>query len=84
VCVLAYKSLNGLAPTYLSGLIQLHVPSRSLRSSDHMLMVVPRVRLKHRGDRAFAVAAPKLWPQLCLLLKLLLKHFFYSLAFNST
>jgi len=49
VCVLAYKSLNGLAPTYLSGLIQLHVPSRSLRSSDHMLMVVPKTEAQGRS-----------------------------------
>lgn len=61
-----YKSLNGLVPSYLSNLIQPHVPSRSLGSSDHMLLAVPRARLKHRGDCAFAVAAHKLWNTLLL------------------
>lgn len=31
-----------------------------------MLLAVPRVRLKHRGDRAFAVAALKFWKTLPL------------------
>uniref|UniRef100_A0A9J7XSG9 Replication termination factor 2 n=2 Tax=Cyprinus carpio TaxID=7962 RepID=A0A9J7XSG9_CYPCA len=92
VLLFAYKSLNGLAPTYLSDLIQLHVPSRSLRSADHMLLTFPRVRLKHRGDRAFAVAAPKLWNSLPLSVRMApnlsafktsLKTYFYSLAFNT-
>ncbi len=56
----AYISLKGLAPTYFSDLTQLQAPFRSLRSADLMLLAVPRVRLKHRGDPAFAVAAPKL------------------------
>ncbi len=29
-----------------------------------MLLAVPRSRLKHKGDQAFAVAAPKLWNSL--------------------
>ncbi len=88
----AYKSLNGLAPTYLSDLIQLHIPSRSLRSADLMLLAVPRVKLKHRGDRAFAVAASKLWNALPVSVRMAptlsafktsLKTHFYVLAFNS-
>uniref|UniRef100_A0A3Q4GNU9 Pellino FHA domain-containing protein n=1 Tax=Neolamprologus brichardi TaxID=32507 RepID=A0A3Q4GNU9_NEOBR len=31
-----------------------------MRSSTQMLLVQPRSRLKHRGDRAFSVAAPRL------------------------
>lgn len=92
ILVFAYKSLNGLAPTYLSDLIQQHVPSRSLRSTDCMLLAVPRVRLKHRGDRAFSVAAPKLWNNLPLSVRLAptlsvfkssLKTHLFSLAFSS-
>ena len=57
-----YKSLNNLAPSYLSALLIPHAPSRSLRSSDAGLLVVPRkIRLKTWGDRAFSVAAPTLW-----------------------
>lgn len=56
-----YKTLHGLAPLYLSDLLHLHIPSRALRSADQLLLEVPRSRLKTRGDRAFAVAVPKLW-----------------------
>lgn len=92
ILLFAYKSLNGLAPTYLSDLLQPHVPLRSLRSADQLLLVVPRSRLKHRGDRAFAVVAPKLWNELPLHVRLAptlpvfksrLKTHLYSLAFNA-
>ncbi len=93
ILVFAYKSLKGLAPTYLSDLIQLHVPSRSLRSADLMLLVVPRVRLKDRGDHDFAVvAAAILWNTLPVSVRMVttlsafktsLKTHFYPFAFNS-
>ncbi len=90
--VLVYKSLKGLAPSYLSDLIQPHDPLRALRSADRLLLVVPRSRLKSRVDRAFAVAAPKLWNNLPLyvrqaqtlaVFKCSLKTYFYTQAFNS-
>lgn len=65
--MLVFKSLNGLAPISVSDLLSIHNPGRSLRSSNQRLLNVPRVRLKTRGDRAFAVAAPKLWNSLFLL-----------------
>ncbi len=60
ILVLVFKLLNGQAPRYLSNLIQLHTPSRALRCAENLLLVGPPTRLKTRGDRAFAVAAPKL------------------------
>lgn len=39
-------------------------PARSLRSAEQHFLVVPRSRLKQRGDWAFAVAAQKLWNRL--------------------
>ncbi len=42
-------------------LLSAHNPERSLRSSNQRLLNVPRAKLKSRGDRAFAVAAPKLF-----------------------
>ena len=51
----------GLAPFYLSDLISTYVPSRSLRSASLSLLHVPRSNQKTCGDRAFAVAAPRLW-----------------------
>ncbi len=56
-----FKSLNGLSPAYLDALVKHHTSVRSLRSSDQQLLTVPRSILKLKGDRAFSVAAPKLW-----------------------
>jgi len=60
------------------------------RSTDHLLLVVPRVKLKTRGEKAFPVAGPKLWNSLPLyirqsqtitIFKSNLKTYYYSLAF---
>lgn len=53
-----------MAPSYLTDLLDLYSPKRALRSSNQLLLVQPRPRLKTRGDRAFAIAAPKLWNNL--------------------
>lgn len=88
----AFKALNGLAPPYLAELLHPYIPSRSLRSADQLLLTVPRTRLKLRGERAFAVAAPKLWNALPLHIrqvsslfhfKSLLKTHLFTLAFNT-
>ncbi|KAF7655733.1 hypothetical protein LDENG_00051840, partial [Lucifuga dentata] len=47
-----------------------HTPSRSLRSTDLVLLVVPKSRLKLKGDHAFAGATPKLWNSLLSILRL--------------
>ena len=64
-----YKALNGLAPDYITELLQYTATSRPLRSSDQRLLHVPRSNLVSRGDRAFAVAAPQLWNALPLDIK---------------
>ena len=61
ILLLVFKSLNNLAPSYISDLLTPYIPSRSLRSSNQSLLVVPRSIRKSYGDRAFAVAAPRLW-----------------------
>ena len=61
ILLFVFKSLNGLAPFYLSDLISTYVPSRSLRSASLSLLHVPRSNQKTYGDRAFAVGAPRLW-----------------------
>ena len=67
-------------------------PSRALRSSEQHLLVVPRSRCKKWGDRAFAVAGPKLWNALPLelrsimdlpLFKARLKHHLFRSAFDT-
>ncbi len=86
-----FKSLNGLAPTYLDALVKRHTSARSLRSSDQQLLTIPRARLKLKGDRAFSVAGPKLWNLLPVSIrsaqpissfKLLLKTYLLTQAFN--
>ena len=61
VLVLTYKALHGQAPVYISDLLQPYITNRSLRSSNQGLLVVPRTRLKTKGDRSFEVVAPTLW-----------------------
>ncbi len=66
ILLLVFKSLNGLAPAYLSDLLTEHRPLLSLRSSNQRLLSIPKSRLKCRGDCAFSVAAPSLWNALPL------------------
>ena len=46
-----YRVLNSLSPGYLAGMLERHVTTRSLRSTDSMLLTVPRNR-RRWGDRA--------------------------------
>ncbi len=86
--VFAFKSLNGLSPTYLDALVKRHTSARSLRSSDQQLLTVPRSRLKLKGDRAFSVAAPNLLPvsirsaPIISSFKSLLKTYLLTQAYN--
>ena len=63
--LLTYKALKGLSPSYISSLIQTCVNTRySLRSGAALCLNVPKSKLVICGDRAFSVAAPKLWTAL--------------------
>ena len=66
VLLLLYKALHGLAPSYISDLLNFKTYSRSLRSSCKEYLAVPRSRLKTYGDRAFSISGPKLWNDLPL------------------
>ena len=61
--LLTWKRLNGMAPSYITELLSPYTPEHSLRSSDKSLSSVPRTK-SSLGDRAFSVAAPKLWNSL--------------------
>ena len=61
-----YKALNGLAPDYIKELLDTNPSARSLRSSERGDLKVPITQKAKRGDRAFSVAAPKLWNKLPL------------------
>ena len=61
VLLLTYKAINGNAPSYISDLLHPYNPSRNLRSSDSLLLKIPRTRLKTYGDKSFVFATPSLW-----------------------
>ena len=92
ILLFAFKSLNGLAPPYLSELLHPYIPTCSLRSVDQLLLSVPKSKRKLTGDRAFALLAPKLWNDLPLhvkqasslsVLKTLLKTLLFFIAFDT-
>ncbi len=64
ISLLTYKALNGLAPAYLTSLLSRYNPSRSLRSQNSGLLVVPRIAKSTKGGIAFSYLAPKLWNSL--------------------
>ncbi|KAI5623035.1 hypothetical protein C0J50_17410, partial [Silurus asotus] len=61
--LLTYKTLNGLSPC-ISSLLTRYNPSRSLRSQNSGLLVVPRITKSTKGGRTFSHLAPKLWNSL--------------------
>ena len=60
VILLVFKARRGLAPNYIQELLHVQKATRSLRSTSKDLLEVPRTRTL-LGDRAFAVAGPRLW-----------------------
>ena len=91
VLAIVYKAMNGLAPTYITELLEEHIPSRRLRSSSHRMLSVPAVRTVNYGDRSFSKAGPVLWndlpnyinesPSLATFQKRLKTHLF-NMAYN--
>lgn len=64
ILLIVFKSLHGMAPSYISELLIERSETRSLRSSNQRLLFTPKTRLKSRGDRAFSSIAPRLWNEL--------------------
>ncbi len=64
ILLLAYKALNDLAPAYLTNLLSGYNPTRSLRSQNSGLLVVPRIAKSTKGGKTFSYLAPKLWNSL--------------------
>jgi len=91
ILLLVFKSINGEAPECITNLLHYKTQSRMLRSSSQRLLATTTARLKTYGDRAFSVAAPKLWNTLPLELRLSdsgdifkkrLKTHLFKMAFN--
>ena len=63
--LIVHKSVNNIAPIYISELLKVYTPSRNLRSSNMSLLKEPTSK-RTWGDRSFSVAAPRLWNHLDL------------------
>ena len=62
ILLLTWKSLNGLAPSYVSQLLTPYVPTQTLRLSDKLLLSIPKT--SSYGYKAFSSYAPKQWNSL--------------------
>ena len=60
--ILVFKDINGLAPNYISNLVNILCPSKYLLRGNNEILLEPYngKTKKTLGDRAFAVAAPRL------------------------
>ena len=67
--LLVYKSLNNLAPKYLSDCLEIYVPGKRTRSSKDPLKLTYLTKRKLTGDRTFTVASSKEWNKLPLTLR---------------
>ena len=63
--VLTFKAIHGIAPSYLSELVQVYEPKRSLRLKNRQtLLVLPKYNTTTYGKRAFKIGAPTEWNKL--------------------
>ena len=61
ILTMTYKALNGMAPSYICDLLQVHHLNRNLRSASRGLsLVVPAYQTQAYGARSFSLAAPTL------------------------
>ena len=68
IVIIVHKSVNNIAPIYISELLKVYTASRNLRSSNISLLKEPTSK-RTWGDRSFSVAAPTLWNHLSTKLK---------------
>ena len=57
ILVLTYKALHGLAPHYIQSLLTPYIPTRALRSTAKLSLVVPKSNTLY-GARAFSRFTP--------------------------
>ena len=92
VACMSFSAINGSGPAYLSELLHVYTPSRTLRSSSdtRMLKIQQYIRKTH-GFRTFSCFGPHIWNSLaqdlrhCSTLssfKAKLKTFFFSQYFH--
>ena len=59
-----YKGLHGHAPGYITDMLDIYTPTRTLRSTDSLTLVVPKLKTITYGERHFKYAAARLWNHL--------------------
>ena len=64
ILTLTYKALHGMAPEYISNLLQVRKNSKPTRSGSETVLVIPMTRTVKYGVRSFEYSAPYLWKQL--------------------
>ena len=94
VALFVYKALNGMAPFYLTELLQVKAAGcYAVWTNNQLLLQVPRTKCWTFGDRSFLVAAPKIWNGLPLdikqstsvdCFKSTLKTFLFRLAYEQS
>ncbi len=62
--MLAYRTTTGSAPSYFHSLLQIYIPSRSLRSASERRLVVPSQRGSKSLSRTFSFTIPGRWNDL--------------------
>lgn len=65
-----FKALQEKSPAYIQNLVDVYIPSRSLRSENSRFLVKPKARTKFYGNRRFDVIAAELWNSLPVVLRL--------------
>ena len=67
IALTTYRAINLSGPPYLSELISIYTPARSLRSSsDTLKLNPPPTHTRTFGERSFSFAAPSIWNSLPL------------------
>ena len=62
LCVLVYKCLNDLAPTYLQELVEPKVSLESLRVyNDRHLLQIPKLEKENYKNRRFSICTASIW-----------------------
>ena len=65
VARMCFSAINGSGPAYLSELLQVYTPSRTLRSSsDTRVLEIQQYKRKTRGFRTFSCFGPHIWNSL--------------------
>ena len=65
VAGMCFSAINGSGPAYLSELLHVYIPSRTLRSSSDIRMLeIQQYKRRTRGFRSFSCFGPHIWNSL--------------------